>query len=221
MTRIALLFDLDGTLIDSIELLLECAEFAFEGRSPAPTRQQWVAGIGTPLRTQLAEWAVDDADADALVAKYRDYQDRHLERLTTPYPGALDVLAWARDAGHAIGLVTSKGRIMTARSLTHVGLADAFDTVVTYEETTRHKPLADPVLLALSRLDLPAERALFVGDSPHDMYSGRAAGTRTAAATWGPFSRAELAPAEPTLWLSSLAEIPAVIAGIEFKPSAV
>ncbi len=218
MTRIALLFDLDGTLIDSIGLLLECAEFAFEGRNPAPTREQWVAGIGTPLRTQLAEWAVDDADADALVAKYREYQDRHLERLTTPYPGALDVLAWARAAGHATGLVTSKGRIMTTRSLAHVGLADAFDTVVTYEETTRHKPLADPVLLALDRLGIPVERALFVGDSPHDMFSGRAAGTRTAAATWGPFTREELAPAQPTIWLGSLGELPGALAELDFKP---
>ena len=76
MTRLALLFDLDGTLIDSIELLLQCAEFAFVGRTRAPSRAQWTAGIGTPLRTQLAEWADSEADADALVSRYRDYQDR-------------------------------------------------------------------------------------------------------------------------------------------------
>ena len=210
MTRLALLFDLDGTLIDSIELLLQCAEFAFAGRTRAPSRAQWTAGIGTPLRTQLAEWAESEADADALVSRYRDYQDLHLERMTSAFPGVLDALAWAREAGHALGLVTSKGKVMTTRSLACVRLADAFDTIVTCEETTRHKPLADPVLLALDRLALPAARALYVGDSTHDMHAGRAAGTATAAAQWGPFSRAELETAHPDYWMTSMAELPTI-----------
>ena len=214
MTRLALLFDLDGTLIDSIELLLDCMRFAFADRTHAPTRAEWVAGIGTPLRTQLAEWAAEEADVDALVARYREYQELHLERLTTAYPGVLDTLAWAHANGHATGIVTSKGKVMTARSLGHVGLANAFDTIVTYEETTRHKPLADPVLLALERLNIPASRALFTGDSPHDMHSGRAANVATAAATWGPFTRDELAPAQPTYWLTSITELPAIVSGL-------
>lgn len=219
MTRLALLFDLDGTLIDSIELLLDCMRYAFADRTHAPTRAQWVAGIGTPLRTQLAEWSVDEADVDALVTRYREYQDLHLERLTTAYPGVAESLAWARSNGHATGIVTSKGKVMTARSLRHVGLADAFDTIVTYEETTRHKPLADPVLLALERLNIPATHAMFVGDSPHDMYSGRAAHVATAAATWGPFTRDELAPAQPTFWLTSMADLPAVAALLPLAPT--
>ncbi len=207
MTRLALLFDLDGTLIDSIGLLLDCMYYAFEGRSPAPTRAQWVAGIGTPLRTQLAEWATDAEDVDRLVTRYREYQDRHLEALTTPYPRVLETLSWARAEGHATGIVTSKGKIMTARSLAHVGIAESFDTVVTYEETARHKPLPDPVQLALARLGVEPALALFVGDSPHDMHAGRAANVATAAATWGPFSRAELAPAAPTFWLTSMDDV--------------
>ena len=211
MSRRALLFDLDGTLIDSIELLLQCAEFAFAGRTRAPTRAQWTAGIGTPLRTQLAEWSDSEVDTDALVARYRAHQDVHLERMTSAFPGVIDALTWARANGHAIGLVTSKGRAMTARSLACVGLADAFDTIVTYEETTRHKPLGDPVLLALDRLALPPTRALYVGDSTHDMHAGRAAGTATAAAQWGPFSRAELETAHPDYWMNGMHELPSVV----------
>jgi pyrophosphatase PpaX len=119
----------------------------------------------------------------------------------------LDLFTWARGAGHATGLVTSKGRGMTARSLGRVGLAESFDTVVTYEDTERHKPGPEPVLLALDRLGMSPGEAVFVGDSPHDMHAGRAAGVRTAAALWGPFSRAELAPAEPTWWLHSIGEL--------------
>jgi pyrophosphatase PpaX len=214
MTRPALLFDLDGTLIDSIGLLLECMRFAFEERERVPTTAQWVAGIGTPLRTQLAEWCRDAEEVEAMVARYRDYQDRHLERLTTPFPAVADTLAWARAQGYPTAIVTSKGRGMTARSLQHVGLADAFDTVVTFEETERHKPLPDPVWLALERLGARPEAALFVGDSPHDMHAGRAAGVTTAAALWGPFSRDELAVATPDHWMSGFHELPTVIASL-------
>ena len=219
MIRLALLFDLDGTLIDSIQLLLECAEFAFVGRTRAPTRAQWTAGIGTPLRTQLAEWTDTEAEIDSLVDRYRIYQDANLERLTTAFPGVRDALAWARTAGHATGLVTSKGRIMTARSLAHVGLAHAFDTIVTYEETTRHKPMADPVLLALERLDIAPSHALYVGDSTHDMHAGNAAGVATAAAQWGPFSRAELEAANPTYWMTDMLDLHAIAAMMGNHPN--
>ena len=215
MSRLALLFDLDGTLIDSIDLLLECMEAAFAGRERRPTRAEWTAGIGTPLRTQLAEWSDHPDDVEMLVDQYRSHQDVHLERMTTLYPDVLETLAWARAAGHATAIVTSKGRGMTDRSLRHVGIEHAFDTIVTFEETTRHKPLPDPVLLALDRLQIAPGRALFVGDSPHDMGSGRAAGVRTAAAQWGPFSRAELAQANPTYWLSRMAELPDIVMGFD------
>lgn len=214
MTPLAVLFDLDGTILDSIDLLLQSMEFAFAGRARRPTRAQWTAGIGTPLRTQLAEWCDSEAEVDALVAQYRVYQNEHLERLTSLYPDVRHTIEWVRAAGHRTGVVTSKGRGMTDRSLTHVGLTDLFDTIVTYEETTRHKPHAEPVQLALSRLGIPPDRAIFVGDSSHDMESGRAAGVRTAAAEWGPFSREQLEPANPTYWLARMADLPAIVTGL-------
>ncbi len=215
MTKLALLFDLDGTLIDSIGLLLDCMEAAFADRARRPTRAEWTAGIGTPLRTQLAEWCDSPEDVALMVEQYREHQDRHLERMTTVFPEVVETLHWARAAGHATGLVTSKGRGMTDRSLRHVGLHEAFDTVVTYEETKRHKPAPDPVFLALERLGVQPHRALFVGDSPHDMGAGLAAGVRTAAAQWGPFSRAELAPSNPTYWLTRMGELPAIVTGFD------
>lgn len=214
MPRPALLFDLDGTLIDSIGLLLECMQFAFDGRDRAPTIPQWVAGIGTPLRTQLAEWCSGPEEVEQMVGRYRDYQDLHLERLTTPYAGVIETMQWARAEGFKTALVTSKGKGMTGRSLDHVGLGAAFDAVVTFEETTRHKPLPDPVFLALERLGASPDRALFVGDSPHDMHAGRAAGVKTAAALWGPFTREELAVASPDFWMQRFDELPAVVSAL-------
>ncbi len=215
MSKLAVLFDLDGTLIDSIDLLLQSMEAAFAGRVRRPTRPQWVAGIGTPLRTQLREWCDSDEEVSLLVEGYRRYQDLHLEALTTLYPGVAEVVAWVREQGHQTGIVTSKGRGMTDRSLHHVGLEGLFDTIVTFEETKRHKPHPAPVELALSRLGVSPDRAIFVGDSPHDMASGRAAGVSTAAAQWGPFSREQLAPTNPSHWLSRMADLPDVVTGFD------
>ena len=215
MSRLALLFDLDGTLIDSIGLLLDCMEYTFAERDRRPTRAQWTAGIGTPLRTQLAEWCDNPGEVDGLVDRYRAHQDLHLEQLTSLYPDVAETLQWVRSEGHATAIVTSKGRGMTDRSLRHVGLHEAFDTIVTYEETQRHKPLPDPVLLALDRLGVAPDRAIFVGDSPHDMLSGQAARVKTAAVLWGPFTREELAVANPTWFLTRMGELPGVVTGFD------
>ncbi len=103
---------------------------------------------------------------------------------------------------------------MTLRSLAHVGLQDAFDIVITADDTTRHKPDPMPVQQALRTLGVPPQRALFVGDSTHDMRAGSAAGTFTGAALWGPFSRAQLAHTEPTHWLRELSEVPPLVASL-------
>lgn len=208
--RFALLFDLDGTLLDTIDLLLDCMEYAFAGRTHVPTRAEWTAGIGTPLRGQMREWHVADHEVEDVVARYRTHQDAHLERMTRVFPGADDVLRWARAEGIPTAVVTSKGRGMTERSLRHVGLLDAFDAIVTADDTPRHKPDPMPVHLALARLGVPPGRALFVGDSTHDMHAGRAAGTFTGAALWGPFPRAALEATAPTHWLERLPDVPRV-----------
>jgi pyrophosphatase PpaX len=215
MTRLALLFDLDGTLIDSIDLLVECMDHAFAGRPGGPTRDQWIAGIGTPLRRQLADWADDDAMIEDLVSRYREHQDAHLERLTTAFEGVPELLNWARTREHALGIVTSKGRGMTDRSLAHVGLAHAFDIVVTVEATERHKPHPDPVLHALDVLGFAPGRALFAGDSPHDMLAGRAAGVRTVACEWGPFTREQLDVGTPDFRAGSVPQLREIISLVE------
>lgn len=207
----ALLFDLDGTLIDSIELILTSMEYAFCGRERKPSREEWVAGIGTPLRSQLSPWCSSNEDMEAVIDRYRDYQAGHLEQLTTPYPKLHSVLSWVRNYGCAVALVTSKGRPMTTRSLEHVGVEGFFDAIITAEDTTAHKPRPEPVWLALERLGAVADNALFVGDSPHDMFAGHAAGVRTAAALWGPFAKETLEPASPDFWLNALSDLPDIV----------
>ena len=85
----AVLFDLDGTLIDSIGLILASMEFAFEDRSRRPSTEEWVAAIGTPLDGMLRRWARDEADILHLRARYREFTLQNHDAMTTAYPGAI------------------------------------------------------------------------------------------------------------------------------------
>lgn len=211
--RPAVLFDLDGTLIDTIELILSSARHAFDGWPRGmPSDEEWVRGIGTPLVSQLRPYATTEAEVALLLDRYRAYQHVHHDRLTRCYDDVPGEVARLSGLGYPLAVVTSKASAIAARSLTHVGLDRYFDVVIGYDDTDRHKPDPDPVLAGLERLGVPAGRAVYVGDSPHDIHSGNAAGVVTVAALWGPFSRETLAEARPNHFIGCMADLPGVLA---------
>lgn len=212
MPRPAILFDLDGTLIDSIDLLVTSMVYAFEGRDVQPPVDEWIAGIGTPLDAMLRTWARDDEDVLALRARYREYQFANHDAKTHAYPGAVDTVRALHAAGYPLAVVTSKLEYGARRSLKWIGVDDCFTAVVGIDATTKHKPEPEPVWHALTLLgDIPPAEALFVGDSTHDMHAGNAAGVATAAALWGPFSRAQLETAHPRYWLNGFDDVRALV----------
>ena len=209
-----MLFDLDGTLVDTIELLLGSMRHAFTTCAiPAPTDAQWIAGIGTPLRTQLGEFCTSEAQIEALVAAYRAWQGEHHDRLTRTYTGIDDLLARLHAAGHPVGLVTSKADSLAVKALEWVGIARFVDTVVGADSVTRHKPHPEPVHEALRRLGRAPGEAFFVGDSPHDVRSGNAAGVRTVGVLWGPFTRETLERAEAWRIVETVEELERLLTG--------
>ena len=209
---LAVLLDLDGTLVDTIDLLMGAMRHAFRGHAGrAPTDAEWRAGIGTPLAVQLAPYAGDRAQVDALVARYRAHQGHHLHRLTTLYPGAREALDALAEREHPLAVVTSKSESMTRRTLEAIGLAGDVRVVVSADSTTRHKPHPEPVQLALARLGYAPDEALFVGDSPHDLHAGSAAGVTTVAALWGFFDRAALVAAGADHFIASMRELPPLV----------
>ncbi len=208
MTQPALLFDLDGTVIDSIELIVQGAEHAYDGREgPRPTRAEWMALIGTPLGPMLRRWAHDDDDVQFLLARYRAFQLEHHDRLVTPYPDAVALIRRLHARGHPMAIVSSKLEAGIRRSIDYIGLSDCFGTLIGIDATEKHKPEPEPVLLALERLGARADEAWFIGDSPYDILAGRAAGVRTIGVLTGPSDRAALAAAQPTHIVAALAEI--------------
>ena len=211
----AVLFDLDGTLIDTIGLLLECARHTFEGRVPAPTDEEWIAGIGTPLRKQFAAYTSTEEEIGQLTQRYRAFQRLHHDRLTNAFPGVLEVLDELESRGHPMGIVTSKSNEMMDRGLEWVGIMRHMRTRIGMDNAKRHKPDPHPVQVALEELEYEPFESIFVGDSPHDIASGNAAGVTTVAALWGPFSREQLEPLRPTHYLENIRDLPALVSSIE------
>src|SRR4051812_23584532 len=139
--RPAILFDLDGTLIDPIELIIRSARYAFEkhGREWV-TDAEWSSGIGIPLPTMFMRYARDVAERDMLIAAYREYQLANHDRLVRCYDDVVDTVRALRAAGHEMAVVTSKAEWLAYRALALVGLATAMETVVGLDSSTRHKP---------------------------------------------------------------------------------
>jgi pyrophosphatase PpaX len=209
--RFAVLFDLDGTLVDSIALLVKSMEYAFEGRTRRPPVPEWIQLIGTPLDAMLGRWAEDDADVELLRARYREHQIAQHDAMTRPYPGTVEAIRTLHAEGHALAVVTSKLEAGARRSLKFIGVEDCFSAVVGIDHTARHKPDPEPVRHALSVVGVAPQRAIFIGDSTHDMHAGRAAGVRTGAALWGPYTREDLAPTAPDHWLTGMDDVVALV----------
>jgi pyrophosphatase PpaX len=213
--RLALLFDLDGTLVDTVELILASARHAFDGHpGRRPSDADWIAGIGKPLRVQIEELC-RPGDAEGLVARYREYFWAHHDEMTRPFPGAVELLAGLRASGHPVGVVTAKWVEPAWKSLRITGLAPHVQAVVGADTIPEHKPDPAPVRLLLSQLDRRADEALLVGDSPHDIAAGNAAGVATAAALWGACAKEVLAAARPRWLISSLGEVTELLSALE------
>jgi len=208
---VAVLFDLDGTLVDSIELLVASMEYSFEGRALRPPLEEWIALIGTPLDKMLARWAVDDDDVLLLRARYREHQLAKHDEMLKLYPGMVETVRALHAAGHPLAVVTSKLEYGARRALKFAQIEDCFDVVVGIDATSKHKPEPEPVWYALEKLGVARERAMFVGDSTHDMEAGRAAGVTTVAVLWGPYTKAQLEPTAPDHYVKDFGELGALV----------
>ena len=178
------LFDLDGTVIDSGAIILasmrHAAETVVGGEWSDAELMKAVGGPG--LEAQMV--ALDPDRVDELVRIYRAHNEPLHD--TLEYCGDIDVvLAELLERGHRLGIVTAKRRVTVELAFAKLPLEHLFEVVVGGDETARHKPDPAPLLLALERLGASAEDAVYVGDSPFDMQAARAAGVYAIGVSWG------------------------------------
>jgi len=202
----AVLFDLDGTLMDSTDAIVDSYNHTFDTiGEPRPDRQFIIGTIGHPLRKQFP--MMTDYDVDACITIYRDHYTRFSAAKTTLLPGAEETLAAFAARGLRQGFVTSKKREAAEMLLEHLGALHYMEARIGPLEVTRHKPDPEPVEKAMAALDVAPEETVFVGDMHFDVLAGLAAGVTTLAVTTGYETRAQLEALAPHGVYDSLFEV--------------
>jgi pyrophosphatase PpaX len=206
------LFDLDGTVIDSGPMIISSMQHAARTVLGEDISEDVLkAAVGGPgLVAQMRE--LDAARVDELVEAYRAHNEPLHDELEAFWE-IVEVLPRLREEGRRLGIVTAKRRSTVALAFDRLpGLEGNFEVVITAEDTERHKPDPAPVVEALGRLGADPAEAAYVGDSPFDVRAAKAAGAFAVAVTWGGIhDRERLEQEEPDVLVDTAEELLAVL----------
>jgi HAD superfamily hydrolase (TIGR01509 family) len=206
------LFDLDGTLADTLPLIYEAFDAAFIpalgfGFSPAEIR----AMFGPPDH-QIIRGKVDGPRADDAIKRFNaHYRDRH-DDLVSAFPGIAHAIAACSAAGIKLAVITGKSRLTALITLERLGLRDSFRVIYAGDDVERQKPDPEALFRALQDVAaLSADRAVMIGDSAADVIAGKAAGIATIGVTWGSPDHQELEASRPDHIVTSVEELESLL----------
>lgn len=174
----AVLFDLDGTVINTNDLVIGSWRHTLkENLGLYPDDSEIISSFGEPLVVTAKRY--DENKVDMLCAAYRHFNVSMHDSMIKKYEGMDEAIRSLKSLDIKLGIVTSKRKIMAERGLKNFGLFDYMDVIVAVEDTISHKPHGEPLLKALEILDLLPEETLYVGDTHFDILCGKDAGCRT------------------------------------------
>jgi len=198
----AVLFDLDGTLIDSTDLIVDSYVHTYRAHGRVMAREQILADLGLPLYDTLGRYFQGE-DLKAAAATYLDFNLARHDDGVRNMAGIVDLVRRLRAAGLRLAVVTSKLGDTARRGLALCRLDGMFEHVVAKEDTPRHKPDCEPLLLALALLEVDAAETAYVGDSPLAVEAAAGAGVRSIAALWRPTTEEAFGGHEPDAFARS------------------
>ena len=212
----AVLFDLDGTLINSAVDLVNSVQYALRQVAPdrePPDSEDILVQVGKPLEAIIHElgYPSDPASTKTFVDTYRSHFAQHFNDHTQLYPGVKETLTALRAAGVKLALVTTKHQVQADFTARECGLAPYFDYIHGFMEGRQHKPHPEPVLTAAERLGATPEAAIMVGDTELDIEAGRAAGTATCGVTYGFRPAWFLKSLRPDFLISRISDLTAIV----------
>ncbi|WP_168118483.1 pyrophosphatase PpaX [Paenibacillus sp. HB172176] len=214
-----MLFDLDGTILDTNELIIRSFMESLEGIVPESfEREHIIPSMGQPLENQLRLFSGRE-DVAELVAAYREVNLRLHDEYVKPFAYVVEVLGRLRGEGVRLGVVTTKMRLTTEKGLRLVGIYDCMDALVTIDDVTHAKPDPEPVAKAMELLQADPATTIMVGDSVVDMQSAVAAGVIPVGVAWSLKGGRILKEAGAAYVIDDMRELYA-FAGLEREPLA-
>ena len=202
----AFIFDLDGTLIDTTNLIRQSFRHASrEVLGEQLPDEVLMANVGQPLDKQMK--MLDRDHARELYDIYREFNHARHDEYIREYNGVEELLTVLKERGAKLGIVTSKSRTTVDMALDCIPIEHFFDVLITTDDTDNHKPHPQPLQLAIRRLDVTPEESVYIGDSPFDIKAGQAAGMATVAVGWGIFPAVRLKELEPDFYFDKPEDI--------------
>lgn len=203
------LFDLDGTILDTNELIFRSFEYVWARKGLTDiTREQLTPYLGDTLHNIFRETiGANEAESEELIGLFREYNWAHHDELVCTFPYVREVMAELQAAGIRMGIVTTKIRKTSEMGLRHCGLESFIETIVSLDEVTHVKPHPEPVLLAIAQMGADPATTIMVGDSTGDLLSARGAGVRSVAVGWSMKSKEKLMNCRPDYWLEDFRDL--------------
>lgn len=199
------LFDLDGTILDSHELIVKSFEHTFEKYHFSFTREEIAAFNGPPLIETFSK--INPGYEQEMIKTYRKHNHQLHEKYIKLFPHVIETVEQLQQAGVNIGIVTSKMRVAVDLGMKLTGLDQYFETIITVDDIIHAKPHPESVIKAMEALQASAETTLMVGDNYHDILAGKNAGVKTAGVAWTHKGEDFLAKYNPTYMLQDMRDI--------------
>lgn len=204
------LFDLDGTILDTNKLMVKSMQFALKKHLDLNISDEEIHGFfGEPLTTTISRYTKNGVQT--ILDTFRNYDLEHHELLTHFFPGTKELIRQLHFQGINIGIVTSKHRFMASKCNHLAELDQYINTIVTFDDVTKVKPDPEPIMKALTQLEVQPSTTIMVGDSPADIQSAKRAGTYSAAVKWSVFPMNMLLQEQPDYILNMPSDLISVI----------
>ena len=192
-----IIFDSDGTLVDSLKLIVNAYNYAVEPVLHETFGVEQVSSLFGPPMEKILLCVLPSKFANEAVHRYHEYYREHFQDYANVYPGIPEVVTSLHRSNQTLGVVTGAGRQAAELTLKLTGLFSSFGTVVTGDDVGRPKPNPDGLQLAIRKMSTLADRTVYIGDSVVDIQAAKNAGTMSAGALWGSRHPTELAAASP------------------------
>lgn len=207
-----LLFDFDGTLLDTNELIIQTFQYVLGNHYPGRyERIDILPFLGPTLHESFD--SIDPEKTEQLIVEYRAWNKSMHDELSSEFDGVSETMRLLKAAGMKMAIVSTKRTEMIMKGLELLDVEGVFDEVIAMDDVTRTKPDPEPILLALERLGATADEALMIGDNYHDIVGGKNAGVRTAGVAWSAKGEAFLQTFNPDYMLQHISELLELVKG--------